>query len=83
MDGGSLGLSLFDGDLAEHFTMNRSVTSLNTPRYELIVNEIGAPLAPDERVALRTRLVHLRGTLAEDDLNVYVVDEYIKVLQRS
>ena len=83
MDGGSIGLSLIDGAQVQHFTMDRSVTSLGTPRYEVIVNEFGAPLAPDERVALLNRLALLRGTLAEEDLNVYVVDQYIKVLQRS
>ena len=49
----------------------------------MAADPFGAPLAPDERVALLNRLALLRGTLAEEDLNVYVVDQYIKVLQRS
>ena len=83
MDGGSLGLSLIDETRVEHFTMNRSVTAVGTPRYEEIVDEAGVPLALAERRALLGRLAFLRDTLAADDLNLYVVDEYLKVLRRS
>lgn len=83
MDGGSLGLSLFEDGHAEHFTMDRSVTSLGTSRYEAIVNESGTPLTPADRLALLGRLAILRDTLAADDLNLYVVDEYLKVLRRT
>lgn len=83
MDGGSLGLSLFEDGRAEHFTMNRSVASLGTPRFEEIVNEAGTPLSPADRVALSGRLEAVRDTLEADDMNLYVVDEYLKVLRRA
>ena len=78
MDGGSLCLTFTEGERRSDFMMDRSIASLDTPQYEQISNESGM-LSLDERAALLRRLRVVRSALAEDDPNVHVVDEFLKV----
>lgn len=83
MDGGSLRLSLFDEVQSDHYTMDRSVASFNTPRYVAIADEKGRPPTSAERCALSRRLHFWRDTLPEDDPNLFVLDEYLKAVRRD
>lgn len=82
MDGGSLGLSLTEGEQVSHYWMNRSIAVLGTPQCNEISSESGV-VSLDERFALLRRLRALRNELADSDQNVYVVDEFLKILSRG
>ena len=80
MDGGSLGIVMFQPQGEEHYTLIRSIESHGTQNFERIKGENGL-LSDSQEKELVVRLVELAAAIPADSPCVDILADFISVLR--